>query len=137
MITRQQVIEMAQALPDASTDTPFENDFNSTVLRHTDTNKWFGLMFKAPCRKVGLDSDGDADILNLKCDPLMSYGLFQSSDAIMPAYHMNKYHWISVRLSGDVPMDTLRMLMRMSYDLTAKKPARTQKSNLGSNKASI
>ncbi len=121
MITRQQVLDMALALPGATSDMPFEEDFDSTVLRHGPGGKWFGLLMKVPREKVGLEGAGKAEILNLKCDPLVSFGLRQGNADILPAWHMNKQLWISVRLEGDVPPDTLRTLLRMSYDLTDKK----------------
>ena len=124
MIEWKRVLEMALALPGTAADQPFEEDFDSTVLRHSDTGKWFGILLKAPRRRVGLDGEGTADILNLKCDPLLSYGLRQTWPDIIPAWHMNKHLWISVRLEGAVPEETLELLMRMSYDLTAKKARR-------------
>ena len=124
MIARQQVFDIAGMLPGAVLDRPFTDDFDSTVLRHGTSGKWFGLVMKAPCRSLGLDWQGETDVLNLKCDPLVSYGLFQSYPAVVPAYHMNKTHWISVILALDLPMETLEMLIRMSFDLTATKPRR-------------
>ena len=121
MYTREEIIEMALALPGCGTDTPFEGDGYSTVLRHGDTGKWFGLILKGPRRRVGLTGEGQAALLNLKCDPLTSYGLMQEYPDILPAYHMNKHLWITLRLEGDVPRETLEMLMRMSYDLTARR----------------
>lgn len=122
MLTRRQVLDAALALPGATSDTPFEGDFDSTVLRHGATGKWFGLLMKAPCAKVGLDRPGHTDVLNLKCDPLVSYGLRAEYPDILPAYHMNKQRWITVRLEGEVPQDVARTLICMSYDLTAPKP---------------
>ena len=120
MIDRQSVLDIALALPGATADMPFEEDFDSTVLRHGPGGRWFGLIMKAPRQRLGLDGEGVTDILNLKCDPLVSYGLRQTFPDILPAWHMNKQLWISVRLDGDVPEDTLRMLIGMSYDLTLK-----------------
>lgn len=121
MITRQRVLDMALALPGATSDMPFDEDFDTTVLRHGLGGKWFGILMKVPRDRVGLDGAGMAEILNLKCDPLIGFGLRQSYADILPAWHMNKQHWISVRLEGDVPEDTLETLIRMSYDLTGKR----------------
>ena len=121
MIARERVLEMALALPGASADQPFDEDFDSTVLRHGPGGKWFGLVMKVPRGKVGLSGDGATEVLNLKCDPLVSYGLRQEYPDILPAWHMNKQLWISVRLEGNVPEDVLKTLIGMSYDLTAKK----------------
>lgn len=124
MYTREQIIEMALELPGCTTDTPFEGDGYSTVLRHGDTLKWFGLILKGPRDRVGLPGDGQAALLNLKCDPLVSYGLMREYPDILPAYHMNKHLWITLRLEGDVPREIVEMLMRMSYDLTKSRKRR-------------
>lgn len=125
-ITRDRVLEFARSLPAAGTDCPFEEDFETTVLRHTDTGKWFGVLLQAPCCKVGLNGDGTAEVLNLKCDPLWSDVLFQNYRGIVPAYHMNKHHWISVVLTSDVPWEELEQCICMSYELTAKKSRKRQ-----------
>ena len=124
MYTRQQIIEMALELPGCVTDTPFEGDGYSTVLRHGDTRKWFGLILEGPRARVGLTGEGQAALLNLKCDPLVSYGLMREYPDIVPAYHMNKHLWITMRLEGDVPREILEMLLRHSYDLTKKRSKR-------------
>ena len=121
MHTRERILEMALELPGAKSDKPFEEDFDSTVLRHGDTGKWFGILLKAPRNRVGLDGEGTAEVLNLKCDTMLSYGLRQEYPDILPAWHMNKQHWITVRLEGSVPEELLQTLLRMSYDLTAGK----------------
>ena len=124
MHTRQEVLEMALALPGAVSDMPFDEDFDTTVLRHGETGKWFGNVMKVPRAQVGLSGEDATEILNLKCDPMLSYGLRQTHPDILPAWHMNKQHWISVRLEGDVPEDVLRSLVEMSYDLTGRKKGR-------------
>ncbi len=118
MTDRKRVLEIALELPGATHDCPFEGDFDSTVLRHGATGKWFGLLMKAPRDRVGLEGPGSADILNLKCDPMVSYGLFREYPDILPAYHMNKVHWITLRLEGDLPEDVVRTLIEMSFHLT-------------------
>lgn len=129
MITREEIIKFAQQLPGAATDNPFDQDFDTTVLRHGNSGKWFGIILKAPCKKLGIDRDGETEILNLKCDPLMSFGLFQSCSAIIPAYHMNKYHWISIILEKEISKSLWEMLVRQSYSLTMKKPAKRKKAD--------
>ena len=121
MIERQKILDLALLLPGASTDMPFEGDFDSTVLRHGPGGKWFGLLMRVPRSRVGWTGDALTDVLNLKCDPLVSYGFKQQYPDILPAYHMNKTHWISVRLEGDVPEDILQTLIEMSYQLARGK----------------
>ena len=121
MITRQRILDLALSLPGASTDMPFEDDFDTTVLRHGPGGKWFGLLMRVRRDRVGWTGDALTQILNLKCDPLVSYALRQQYPDILPAYHMNKTHWISVRLEGSLPEEVLQMLLEMSYQLTKGK----------------
>lgn len=118
MFTREAIVEMALALPGARADAPFEDDFDSLVFRHGASGRWFGILLSAPRSRVGLKGEGTARVLNIKCDPLLSYGLRQQYPDIVPGYHMNKTHWISVRLEGDAPEEVVRMLIGMSYELT-------------------
>ena len=115
------ILEYALSLPSTVADHPFEDDFITTVLRHTDTGKWFGRIMMVTRSKVGLDGDGQIGVLNLKCDMEDSLIVREMFDAIIPAYHMNKNHWISIILNYTVPSDVTETLIDRSYDLTAKK----------------
>ena len=78
---------MALELPGACDDTPFASDPSIIVFRHGSSGKWFGILLKAPGRAVGLAIDEPVDVLNLKCDPLVAYGMMASHPDIVPAYH--------------------------------------------------
>ena len=39
----------------------------------------------------------------------------------IPAYHMNKLHWLTVLPASDVPEELIRDLIRSSYALTDKR----------------
>ena len=45
----------------------------------------------------------------------------RSCAAVVPAYHMNKRHWISVILDGSMEEAEICRLIQESYDLTAPK----------------
>ena len=38
---------------------------------------------------------------------------------VLPGWHMNKTHWNTVRLDGDVPDEELREMIGHSHELTA------------------
>lgn len=118
---RESIIDFALTLPDAVADMPFEDDFETTVFRHGEGGKWFGLLMRVEKSRVGLEGEGKIDVLNLKCDPEESFIVREMYEGIIPAYHMNKRHWISVLLCGGVPVDFTRRLIEKSYDLTDKK----------------
>ncbi|HBA97259.1 MAG TPA: MmcQ protein [Lachnospiraceae bacterium] len=98
-------------------DNPWKNSPGNYVLRHKDTNKWYGLIMSVERKKLGLSGTGIVDVINLKCEPLLADILRQQS-GILPAYHMNHVKWISVLLDGSVSMDTILGQIDMSYSLT-------------------
>ena len=105
-------------------DYPFDEDFETAVLRHADNHKWFALLMKVSRRKFGFDSDKTVDVVNLKL-PVEMFGSFGKADGVYPAYHMNKLHWISVLLS-DATDETIAFLTGVSYEATKFKPRRSK-----------
>lgn len=101
-------------------DYPWAKDPVSAVFRHERNKKWFALIMRIDKRKLGLDSDGQMDIVNLKCDANIVPSMWQQK-GVYPAYHMNKEHWITVVLDSDTEEDILKFLVALSYDLTNKK----------------
>ena len=118
---REKITDFACTLPNAVLDKPFEDDFDTTVFRHGEGGKWFGLVMNLERSRVGLPGEGKVDVLNLKCDPEEGFIVREMYDGIIPAYHMNKRHWISVILNGSVPLDFTQRLIEKSYGLTDKK----------------
>ena len=89
------------AAEDACVDYPFEDDFETAVLRRASSRKWFGVYIAVPKKYFG-EGQGSEFCLNLKCPPELSEMLRQTYRGIVPAWHMNKTHWITVRLHADV-----------------------------------
>lgn len=56
-------------------------------------------------------------IVTLKCEPQFGQMLREQYSDIKPGYYMNKQHWNSVYLDGNVPDDVLRQMADMSYGL--------------------
>ena len=69
--------------------------------------------------KLGLESPDTVDVVNIKVDDLFFRDMIIQEDGIMPAYHMNKIHWITVLLDGTVPDERVYDLLDMSYMATA------------------
>ena len=57
--------------------------------------------------------------VSLKCDPQLAEILRQKYETVMPGYHLNKKHWNTVILSGQLPWEEVQGLIRHSYDLVA------------------
>ena len=67
-------------------------------------------------------------IVNLKCNPEQASALCDIHTDIIPGYHMDKRHWITVFLDGCVPEGEVYRLIDHSFDLVvAKLPKRDQR----------
>src|SRR5487761_1571468 len=55
--------------------------------------------------------------LSLKCDPLLATTLRERYESVMPGYHLNKKHWNSVLLTGQLTWEEVQDLIRHSYEL--------------------
>lgn len=64
----------------------------------------------------GTDKE-DMPIITLKLEPYYGIELRGSYKDIVPGYYMNKMHWNSVRLDGDVPDDLLKGMIDESYQI--------------------
>jgi predicted DNA-binding protein (MmcQ/YjbR family) len=57
--------------------------------------------------------------LSLKCDPALSKVLREKYEEVMPGYHLNKKHWNTLILSGQLEWPEVQDLIRHSYQLVA------------------
>ncbi len=55
--------------------------------------------------------------LTLKCDPERAVLLRDRYAAVAPGYHMNKRHWNTITLDGEVPAEELTTWVDHSYAL--------------------
>ena len=104
-MTQQSFLEYCLNTYGTSPDYPFDEDFETAVLRHMNNRKWYAIVMRVSRRKFGFDSDEVIDVVNLKL-PTEMFGSFGAADGVYPAYHMNKLHWISVFIP-DAPEDVM------------------------------
>lgn len=65
---------------------------------------------------TGLDSHPLS--FNAKCDPEQAVTLRdQYPNSIFPGYHMNKKHWNTVQINGELTNNQLHELIDLSYNL--------------------
>ena len=121
-MTKQQFFNYCRLTYGTVADYPFEGDFETAVLRHEDSRKWYAIVMKVSERKFGLDRDEAIDVVNLKL-PTELFGSFGEADGVYPAYHMNKLHWISV-LFPIADDDTVKFLVNASYFATKSRKKR-------------
>lgn len=118
-MTKQELLKLCAESYNTPADYPFEDDFETAVLRHGDNRKWYAIVMRVSRRKFCFDSDEVIDVVNLKL-PIEMQGSFGKADGVYPAYHMNKLHWISVLLP-DSPNDVVELLLNASYEATRQK----------------
>lgn len=96
------------AMPNARLDYPF----GEGVAVYKVDDKMFALIAEKslPVR------------ISLKCDPKLSELLRERYETVMPGYHLNKKHWNTIILSGQLSWEDVQGLIRHSYDLVAKNP---------------
>jgi len=119
-MTRQELIDLCLTFPAAYEDYPFDDvlDENAcTVMRHRQNKKSFALIMR---------HGGDL-YLNLKCDPLEADFLRSVYKSVIPGWHMNKTHWNTVVMGGDVPEEEMKRMIGHSYDLIKPKLRRREK----------
>ena len=121
-MTKQQFLECCLNTYGTSPDYPFDEDFETAVLRHVDNRKWYAIVMRVSRSKFGFDSDEVIDVVNLKL-PTEMFGSFGAADGVYPAYHMNKLHWISVLLP-DSHEDVIQFLVNVSFEATKDKRKR-------------
>ena len=102
---RKKVEEYILSMPNALLDYPFGQ--NTAVYKIND--KMFALVAEK----------SDPLRLSLKCDPNLAETLRGKYETVMPGYHLNKKHWNTIVLTGQLSWDEVKDLIKHSYGLVA------------------
>jgi predicted DNA-binding protein (MmcQ/YjbR family) len=89
------------------------------------------LVFKVRGKMFALTNLENFEGVNLKVDPEYGAELRERYEFIIPAYHMNKKHWITVQIRNGVPVQLLRQLIDQSYNLVVSGLSKSEKSSIG------
>jgi predicted DNA-binding protein (MmcQ/YjbR family) len=103
---QKEVEDYILSLPKARLDYPF----GESVAVYKIGDKMFAL----------ISEDKSPLQLSLKCDPELSKFLREKYETVMPGQHLNKTHWNTLVLSGQLGWDEVQALIRHSYDLVSK-----------------
>ena len=75
-------------------------------------------VYKVEDKMFALIREGKDPVqISLKCDPELSKVLREKYDEVMPGYHLNKKHWNTIVLAGQVDWEELQGLIVLSYNL--------------------
>ena len=99
------VEEYLLSMPNARLDYPFGKDV---------------AVYKAGEKMFALVSEGKQPVqLSLKCDPKLAETLRERYESVMPGYHLNKKHWNTLVLTGQLGWPEVQDLIQHSYQLVA------------------
>ena len=113
-MTHKELETYLLSMPGAWLDYPFDETTAVYKVGHKDVpgeeEKMFALITEGsqPVRVI------------LKCDPQLSSNLQQKYETVLPGYHLNKKHWITVICSGQLSDDEVKDLARLSYRLVTE-----------------
>ena len=97
-------------LPDATVDQPFGPGAEAYRVR----GRIFALVMTVP-------HVSDHLLVNLKAQPDEVPLLISNHEFVLPGYHMNKKHWVSVEISPAADRALVAELIEDSYDAVAVK----------------
>ena len=100
------VEEYILSMPNARLDYPFGED----VAVYKAGDKMFALI---PEKSVPVR-------ISLKCDPELSKVLRERFETVMEGYHLNKKHWNTILLTGQLAWEEIQDLIRHSYILVTE-----------------
>lgn len=91
------------SLPDAKLDYPF----GEKVAVYKVHDKMFAL----------IQEKTEPLQLSLKCDPQLAILLREKYESVSSGYHLNKKHWNTILLTGQLSWEEIQGLIRHSYEL--------------------
>jgi predicted DNA-binding protein (MmcQ/YjbR family) len=102
-MTHKQVEEYLLGMPDAKLDYPF----GEGVAVYKVNDKMFALV-----------QEGSEPVrISLKCDPKLAETLRERYETVMAGYHLNKKHWNTILLTGQLSWEEVQDLINHSYNL--------------------
>lgn len=98
----------------------FDYPFDDVVRVYRVADKMFALMIEEEPLSI-----------NLKCNPFYALELRSLYKSVKAGYHMNKKHWNTVTIGGDVDDILLKELIDHSYELVYGKLTKRERFLLG------
>jgi predicted DNA-binding protein (MmcQ/YjbR family) len=75
-------------------------------------------VYKVGGKMFALITEGKTPLqISLKCDPALAEVLRDKYESVMPGYHLNKKHWNTLVLTGQLEWPEVQDLIKHSYQL--------------------
>jgi predicted DNA-binding protein (MmcQ/YjbR family) len=106
-MTRPELEKLLLQLPNSKLDYPFGEEVAVYKVDVDGEQKMFALV----------QEQGEPIRLSLKCDPQLAVLLREKYESVLEGYHLNKKHWNTILLTGQLELDELQGLILHSYNL--------------------
>lgn len=110
MKTHKELEAFLLSLPHTYLDYPFGEDVAVYKVTVGDDTPMFAL----------IDQNKDPVNLSLKCDPILAKLLREKYETVLEGYHLNKKHWNTLIVTGQLEEQELIDLIHHSYNLVTK-----------------
>jgi len=111
-MTHKELEDYLLGLPNTKLDFPFGKDVAVYKVSVGEEEKMFALI---PEGKDPLQ-------ISLKCDPQLAKLLREKYETVLEGYHLNKKHWNTILLTGQLTEDEVTGLVLHSYNLVTVTP---------------
>lgn len=111
MMTHKEFEEYLLSFPDTWLDFPFGE--GTSVYKVGDKESGNGKLFAI------ITDESKPLRVSLKCDPQLAENLREKYESVLPGYHLNKKHWNTILLTGQLSDDEIKDLARHSYLLVS------------------
>ena len=106
-MNHKEVEDYILSMPNAFLDYPFGEGTAVYKVPVGDDQKLFAII-----------AEGSSPLrVSLKCDPQLAELLREKYETVLPGYHLNKKHWNTILLTGQMPWDEVQSLIVLSYNL--------------------
>lgn len=106
-MTHKEVEEYVLSLPNSRLDYPFGKEVAVYKVTTGDEDKMYALI-----------PEGKNPVqISLKCDPQLAKLLREKYETVLEGYHLNKKHWNTILLTGQLTDDEVTGLILHSYNL--------------------
>jgi len=68
--------------------------------------------------------------ISLKCDPVEAAILRETYESVIPGYHLNKKHWNTVSIDGEIEDERVKEMIEDSYILVRQKLKKSERTAL-------
>lgn len=88
------------------------------------------LTYKVMGRIFAITNIDNFESINLKCNPEKAIELRERYPEVIPGFHMNKKHWNTVIVEGNISNSLLISWIKDSYNLVVEKLPKSAKNEL-------